>query len=694
MRSTGWRRGLPRSPRGRLPWRARGVAPRRAPSIPNPLAGPEEVGSRPDVRLWVVAAIFLALFSFMGIRLAFLQLVDHAAYAATVAQDTLRNVDVPAPRGSILARDGSVLVGNALDQELALSRQAAAIHPGVVARLAALIGVPPRVVLQELNNNQYTSYQPVPILLNARPAIIAYFEEHQYEFQGVSVQTHTDRTYPLGGTLAPHVLGYVGPITAQQCAQLCGHGYTMNSTIGKTGVEEFYDTYLRGLDGTDTISVDAAGNPIATVRSVPATPGDTLVLNVDPGLQAFVNQSLAADIARVRSSVDPVSGKYPKAPNGAVIVLDPRNGHVLAMASYPTYDLNVWRDGISTANYDQLLATGAMNNYAIDGQYTPGSTFKLVSATAELNDHLISPFQYVDDTGAFKVPGCLQISHGCVFHDDANTGAGYVDLPLALTVSSDYYFYNVGYQFWAAYENNPHGYPYGETPIQDVAADYGLGGPTGIDLPNEATSIVDSPQVRINEHRSNPTAYPYYQWYTGDNIEMAFGQGGTVLTPVGLADAYATFANGGTRYEPEVAAAILRPNGHPLVEYGPRVVGKVRLPASTYDPILQGLLGVVNNPSGTAYGTFRRYATFNLASFPVAGKTGTASNQAGEEPNSWFVGFGPVPHPRYLVLCVIAQGGYGADAAAPVVAQTLSYLVAHPVAPLTLPRVSRTTGGR
>ena len=188
------------------------------------------------------------------------------------------------------------------------------------------------------------------------------------------------------------------------------------------------------------------------------------------------------------------------------------------------------------------------------------------------------------------------------------------------------------------------------------------------------------------EHAQYPNLYPNQYWYTGNNVEMAFGQGGTVLTPLALANAYATFANGGTRWTPEVAAAVVSPTGRVVQLYGPKKAGpRVSLPPSVRDPILQGLLGVVNSPSGTAYGAFHTYANFNLNAFPIAGKTGTASNQQGLEPNSWFVGFGPVDHARYVVLCVIAQGGYGADAAAPVVAQTFGYLVHHPVGPLQLP---------
>lgn len=691
--SKGWRgRGLPRV--ASMQWvslrtrRKERITERKGPSLPNPLATPEEVGSRPDVRLWVIGGLFALLFVFMGVRLAFLQLVDHAAYAETVASNTLRTVAVPAPRGEILDRTGVVLVSNAVHQQLVFSRLDAVAHPGLIGRVAALAGISPRAVSQALANNQYSPYQPVPILADTPTSVIIYLEEHPGLFPGVSVETLTQRTYPHGGALAPHVLGYVGPITAAELAQLGTKNYTQNSIVGKTGVEEFYDQYLRGVDGQQVIEVDALGNPIRTVSNVPATVGDSLVLNIDAHLQGYLAQTLANDIYRVRHTIDHRSGVYPAAINGSAIVLDPRNGHVLAMASFPNYSLNDWVGGISTVNYKALLASGAMNNYATDGLYAPGSTFKLFTATAALKDHAISPNQYVDDTGKFVVPGCLQGGHGCVFYDDETTGLGEVNLPLAITESSDYYFYNLGYLFWAAHENNAH-YPYGATPIQDVAAAYGLDSPTGIDLSGEATGRVDSPAVRIILHHEAPRAFPNYNWYTGDNIEMAFGQGSTAITPLELANAYATFANGGTRFEPEVAAAVVSPSGKVIQVYGPRVAGHIALPPAVRNPILQGLIGVVNDPRGTAYGTFHSYTNFDLNSFQIAGKTGTASNAPGKEPNSLFVGFGPVSSPRYVVLCVIGQGGYGANAAAPVVAETFNYLVKNGVPPVHLPGAAR-----
>ena len=225
---------------------------------------------------------------------------------------------------------------------------------------------------------------------------------------------------------------------------------------------------------------------------------------------------------------------------------------------------------------------------------------------------------------------------------------------------------------------------YGQTPIQDVATLYGLDNYSNIDLPNESGGRVDSPNVRVTLHNAYPKAFPNTSWYTGDNVEMAFGQGTTAVTPIELANAYATFANGGTRYAPEVAAGIINAHGKVVRRYLPRVQSRMNLPASVRNPILQGLVGVVNNSHGTANGTFKSIATFNMNNFVIAGKTGTASNAPGLSPNSWFVGFGPVPNPKYVVVCVVAEGGYGAEAAAPVVAQAFNYLVAHPIKPVSL----------
>jgi penicillin-binding protein 2 len=669
------------------PFRGRGrtINEARPVGIRDLVVGPDEVKVRPERRWRIIGGFFALLFVLLIGRLFVLQILNHATSVATVQQNSLRPTTIPAPRGYIVDRHGHPLVDNVTTVEVQLSRAEANLNPSIKGALSSLTGISVAQINRDLNNVQYSPYQPAPIMLNATPTVVEYLKLHPKEFPGVSVLDVTKRTYPNGGSVASQVLGYVGPITGAEITAHPNQGYQPDSTIGKTGIENYYEQYLRGRNGTRTIEVDASGNIVGAVKTTAPVGGDTVVLNIDQGLQRALDSYLANGILRNRASIDPRSGRHPPSINGAAIVLDPNTGAVLAMSSYPSFNLNSFVNGLSESTFRQLLAVGAFNNYAIQGLYTPGSTFKLATATAQMQTGILSPNAVVDDTGSFKVPGCRQVGTGiCVFHDDETAGSGLINLPEALTRSSDYYFYNLGYLFWANRGR------YGDTPVQNVAAHYGLGQYTNIDLPNEVQGRVDSLAVRQALHAAAPKAFPYVTWFTGDNVEMAFGQGTTAVTPIELATAYATFANGGTRYTPEVAAAILDPHGKVVERYLPRVVDHVSLPARVRDPILAGLTGVVNNPYGTAYSTFHSIIHFSLNSFPIAGKTGTATNPGSKEPNSWFVGFGPTYHPKYVVLCVIGQGGYGASAAAPVVAETFNYLVAHPVTPVTLPRPHRT----
>jgi penicillin-binding protein 2 len=652
------------------------------------MASPEEVGARPERRWLVIGGFFIILLIALMVRLFFLQVLDYRASVAAVELNSLRPTTIPATRGEIFDRAGKPLVSNVTTTEIRLSRAEAALHPTIKGALSSLTGLSVAQINADLANKQYDPYQPAPVMSDAPARVVEFIKLHPGEFPGVSVLDVSTRSYPNGGSVAAQVLGYVGPITEQEIQENPGDHYQTDSTIGKTGIEAYYEQYLRGKDGTSTLEVNSTGNVLGAIKTTEPTVGDSVVLNIDTPLEKALTGYLSSEILADRHSIDPVSKKVPEALNGAAIVMDPNNGDVLAMASYPSYNLNSFVSGLSNTAYQQLRSEGAFNNFAIQGLYTPGSTFKLVTATAELQTGIFPADEDVNDTGTFTVPGCFKTAkHSlCVFHDDDNDAAGEVNLPTALTVSSDYYFYNLGYLFWNAQSR------YGQTPIQNVAAEYGLSQTTNVDLPDEAQGRVDSPEVRKELHAEDPTAFPNVSWYTGDNIEMAFGQGTTAVSPIEMANAYATFANGGTRYAPEVAAAVVNAHGRVVIRYQPRVLGHVSLPASVRDPILAGLTGVVDNPLGTGYLPFKSNIHFSLSSFPIAGKTGTASNAPGLEPNSWFVGFGPTTHAQYVVLCVIDEGGYGADASAPVVAKTFNYLVAHPVPALKLKGALRTPG--
>ncbi len=683
-------------------------------SVEGMMDAPDTTDARPGLRLRITGLVVIVLFAVLGLRLWALEVLQAPAAAQAVATNQIRVVAVDPTRGEILDRYDNPLVTNQVVEQVTLSRVTAVQDPAVVGRLAALLGQTVAQVKATIADPRYTLYKPVPIMDNAPLSDILYIKEHQSEFPGVTSVATTQRSYPQtempgpaqNGYPASQVLGYVGTINSTELASRQSEGYQAGDPFGQSGLEYQYEPYLRGTPGQQQLEVDPEGQVVGTLKTTAAVPGDNLVTNIDTNLQQVADNALATQITNLRSNpanydrtCNDNSGCQPPAVNGAVVVMDPQTGAVYAMSSYPTYNPSVWVGGISTAAYQDLESTGAQNNYAIAGQYTPGSTFKLNTATAALNVGLWSPSELYDDTGTFTVPGCQYGSTSCKLQNAPGDGAlGEIDISKALTVSDDDFFYNLGALF---YDDRG---TYGDTPIQNQAAQYSLGELTGIDLPGEGEGRVDSQAERQKLHAEAPAAFPNTTWYTGDNVEMAFGQGATVITPIEQAVAYATFANGGTRYAPQVAAGIVSPSGKVVKRFAPQVTGHVNLPPSTYDALMTGFEGVVNSPDGTAYGAFQGL------NFPggIAGKTGTADTEIGKEPTAWFVGFGPVVDPQYVVVCVIDQAGYGATASAPVVRAIFSYLATHPITapgipttpalvqqnkPIALPVTATTTAG-
>jgi len=673
---------------GRPKHRSKGRQPRirqrRNVSVTSLVASPEDQPSRPLLRLNIVGLVVLVLFVVMILRLWSLTVIDGKNYAAAVNANQVRTVQVQPARGLIVDRHDTVLAGNDVQTVVVLSRAEAEEHPEVKAKVAALVGTTPEQIQKDITNVQYSPYEPVPVLQHASRDTVQYLETHSTEYPGVSVQHVTERRYPQGGKLATHVLGYVGPITATFEKAHPNDGYTHLTQVGKSGVEAQYQQYLRGTAGKQQLEVNAAGNVVGTLKETAATQGDTVMLNITSGLQAAVQAALTADVAADKQSHDPKTGRVPAATNAAAIVMNVETGAVLAMASYPTYTLNTWVGGISTQALDAINATchgtsGAcpLNDYAIQGLYTPGSTFKLATATAGLQTGLITPNTTINDTGTFKITTttCKSGGAGCSFKDNTAADAGRVNVTSALTKSDDYFFYTLGFHFYRTSGK------YGPTPIQDTANSYGLGELTGIDLPNEVQGRIDSAAEVKKLHDATPKNFPYTAWYVGNNVEMAFGQGGTVVTPIEEAQAYATFANHGTRYQPQVAAAVVGPTGKLVSRFSPKVEGHVTMTPADWNAMAAGFHGVVNTKDGTAYTTFQQISKVPKT-YPISGKTGTAdvSKNTAKEPNAWFVGFGPTntTH-QYVVAVVVNQGGYGADAAAPAVANIFNYLYSNPV---------------
>lgn len=619
---------------------------------------------------FAVAALFSAMFA----RLYALQVLESSSYNAQAVANQVRDVVQAAPRGLITDRNGNLLVGNTVVESITLSPRVAAQHPSVVGRLATLLGVSASSIQSALSNQQFSPYKPVPIAYGVAKDKIIYISEHQSEYPGVSFQLTTQRVYPEG-TTAAQVLGYVGQVTQANVAKLAKQGYQPGDAIGKSGVELSFENYLRGIPGISKLEVNATGQVVGTLSQTTPVPGDNVELSLDLGLQQAVDKALSGEIKRLSGSYDPYFRRYLPNLTGAAVVEDPNNGQILAMSSYPSYNPSVWVGGISNAAYKALTVPSSnypLINRAISGEYTPGSTFKLATATAALKTGLITPYFYYNDTGLFTIPNCH--SGQCSFHNSGGERLGLIDLTKALAASDDVFFYNLGYMFYANTNK------YGEDPIQQEANAYGWGEYTGINLPGEAKGLVDSPATRAFLHKHYPTAYPFNTWYTADQLEMAFGQGETVITPLQMANAYATFANGGTRYQPLIATDIVNQAGKLVKQFKPVVEGHVTMSALDRATMLAGFEGAVQGSNGTASGAF---ANFPFNKFPLAGKTGTASVN-GQEPNSWFVGFGPLPKSQYVVAVVIKEGGFGASAAAPVVRSIFDYLMQHPVGAATI----------
>ena len=349
-------------------------------------------------------------------------------------------------------------------------------------------------------------------------------------------------------------------------------------------------------------------------------------------------------------------------------MLDAQSGEVLAMASNPSYDPSEFVGGIGAYRFAELTNPSAhfpLLNRAIQSVYAPGSTFKPVTTYAALRTGLLDPAEEYNDRGYYVLEECEAQGAGCEFQNAGRAAYGKVDLHRALVVSSDTYFYRLGEKFSNAQTT------LGPTPMQDAARDFGLGAPTGIQLPEESAGLVSDPATKAARHAENPEAFPVGDWFTGDNVNLAIGQGDLAVTPLQLANVYATLANGGRVLAPSVAKAVLdHDTGQPTRTFEPRELARVDLPPSIATDIGGGLAGVVGESGGTAYDGF---TGFPLDRFRIAGKTGTAQVE-GKADTALFAAYGPTENPKYVVLAVLEESGFGADAAVPLVRRVFEQL--------------------
>jgi penicillin-binding protein 2 len=634
----------------------------------------------PRLRLSVLGIVALALFATLFARLWFLQVVGSPEYQLQAELLNTREISIEAPRGRILDAKGRVIVDNRVSTVVTLDRQEldeSDDRDGALLRLAQELtqaGTPTKVSDLEarLVDPRFSPIEPVPVATDIDEELEVFLTERRHEFPGVAVERETVRVYPYG-PVASHVLGYVGKINEEELEQRMGTDddpidnpkpYREDSNVGKTGVEYTFEEELRGTPGVREVEVDARGEILRTYEYTPPVPGNDIQLTIDLDVQMLTEQELVEGVEATRGR--PARDGVPTvAPAASAVVLDATTGGIVAMASYPSYSPEEFVGGITTQRYEELKAQNdPFTNRAIAGQYAPGSTFKLVTSYAGLHTGLINPNTYFNAGGSYTVQNCR--GESCVFKQPGG-GNGSISIQQAITVSSDTFYYWMADNFWINRE------AYGETPMQDAAREFGLGAPTGVSLPYEKAGVLPTPERRAQLHEENPEAFPEGTWRTGDNVLVSIGQGEVLVTPLQLANAYATFANGGSLHQPNIVSRVLAPGSDPadpevIRTIEPRVAKQLDFPPAIYQPMMAGFDGVTK--SGTAAGAFEG---FDQSLWQVGGKTGTAQVQ-NKADTALFVGFGPVSAPQYVAAVIIEEGGFGAVASAPVVRAILEPL--------------------
>ena len=670
------------------------------------------------LRVAVVGSFALAMFAIIFFRLWFLQVLSGDQYLAQARGNRTREIAIAPARGEILDRNGTILVSSTKALEVQISPpdlpHGARAQALLYRRLAHVLGMSTRphncrypvghsVVVQRL--------APIPCEVQQQLALLPYADvtvkevnrfveyylaERESQFQGVQVSTVSVPGYPQK-TLAAQLLGTVGRITPQECWGAVKPGTTVacpdkayqgvspNSIVGQSGLEGWYDRYLRGTQGSENVQVDAFGRATGVNSKTNPVAGHNLALSIDSNLQRVGQQALATSIA---SNVGATAGSF--------VAMNPVNGQVYAMGSVPSFDPTVFTKTLSAATYRSLTNPNGgdpLLNRAIQSAGPTGSTFKPITATAALQSGDWSTGDIFDDTGQFCVSGQCR-------HNAGNAVDGSLDLVNAIRVSSDDFFYNLGVRT----NVDPYQHPSGG-PLDQWARRFGIGRPTGIDLPGESTGTLPTPRwredrnkleaecdtatgpyrytdgktlspVRLNGYRRSPKHAPggcgiadgtNRPWSVGDNENLAVGQGDVQATPLQLAIAYSALANGGTIVRPHIGLDVQNPDGTVLQKIDPAPARHIPINPFYLETIRQGLRDAASQPGGTSVDV--------MGNFPeqVYGKTGTAQYN-GQPDYSWYVCFVPpsATSKPIVVVVHVERGGFGDVAAAPVARQILS----------------------
>lgn len=664
------------------------------------------MGERSNLRLIVLGVLFMSMLATLGGRLFELQVARADEFKVRAEDNRTRAVITPPQRGFILDQAGRPMVSNrstlVVTVDRTVLRKQQDKGQAVLGRLAQLLDQPLAALEDRLKlcgtegatagvcwNG--SAVQPIPVAKDVSTDIALQIMEQAKIFDGVSAQVEQVRQYAnIYDANAAHVLGYLGPVSEEELAgqqQLLPSQRTLrrNDLVGRAGLESKYDEYLRGQPGVRTLLVDKSSNVVGVESEQEPVAGNHLVTTIDSHLQKVVEDQLNAAIARARDTVDKTTGRRYRADSGAAVVMDVTNGHILAMASYPTYDPTVWVGGISSAEYARLTDKDSGEPLLFrptQGLFPPGSTFKVISTATALNNGWTP-------SSRIGCPSSLVVA-GRTMRNFESRPYGSMSLAEALEVSCNTAFYKVGYDLWLRDGGlRPNAAP--EEAMLAMAKSFGLGKKTGIDLPRESRGQVVGRQERIRSYelnkdtwcrrgqegypelaKSDPARARYLQaiakencadgdlFRGGDAALFAIGQSETLVTPLQMAVVYSALANGGTLWKPRLAKAVVDINGKVVKEFAAESNGKLPLSKAEIDYIKSGLIKVVNTGSAAW-----RFVGFPLDQIQVAAKTGTAQMGGSKQDTSWFASFAPAQKPRYMVLMMVSQGGTGSGTSAP-----------------------------
>lgn len=581
-------------------------------------------GQRLDILTVLLVLIFVALVS----RLTYLQVVKGPEYQRLAEGNRTRQVNVVAPRGDFFDRNGVVLVASRPGFVVSIVPGNKPVPSAVITQTAAILGMDAKEIVDRLARSK-SAFEPVRLKIDVGQHIVAAIEERRAELPGVVVEILPVRSY-VHNQMGVHVFGYVSEISETELASMGDQGYRAGDLIGQSGLERKYDSFIKGIDGGSQIEVDVAGRMVQVLAKKEPIPGNNLVLTIDYRLQKVAEEALDEQLRYLQQQ-----GGRRNAKAGAVVVLNPQNGEVLAMASRPAFDPNQFIGGISTQNWKAINENPfhPMDNRAIAGEYPPGSTFKIVTGTAALELKKVTANELIFDSGQhWLVPKV----------NAAGEALGWINFHQALSMSDNVYFYELGNRL-------------GIDALERYARMFGLGSYTGIDLPGESDGLVANRKYKELNYKED--------WYLAETFDAAIGQGFQLATPLQMAVLMSEIANGGRRWRPHIVGKVLSSKGELVKAMPVEEVGRIDISPETLKLVRDGLRGV-SEAGGTGAGVFANFPV------PVAGKTGTAENPHGDD-HGWFVAYGPFDDPRLTVAVIIEQGGYGSSSAGPIARKIL-----------------------